>query len=55
MDMACSTHGKEGKCIQYFGLKTYSEDIDVDGRIILKGILGKQSGRRCGLDSSGSG
>jgi len=34
--------------------RDYAEDLGVDGKIILEWILGKY-GRRCGLDSSGSG
>jgi hypothetical protein len=33
--------------------RDHSKDLGVDGRIILKCILGKY-GRRCGLDISGS-
>jgi hypothetical protein len=32
----------------------HSEDLGVNGRIILERILGKERGK-CGLDSSGSG
>jgi len=35
-------------------LNRHSEDLDVDGKIILEWILGKQCGK-CGLDSSASG
>jgi hypothetical protein len=33
--------------------RDHSENLDVDGMIILKSILGKEGGG-CGLDSSGS-
>jgi hypothetical protein len=36
MGMACSMHGKYGKCVQNFGHKTRREDLGIDGRIILK-------------------
>jgi hypothetical protein len=45
MGDACSTHGIDEKCIHNFGLKPqekdYSEDLGVDGKIILEWILGK--------------
>jgi hypothetical protein len=54
-----STTGRGEKYIQHFGRKTggknHSEDLDADGRIILKWIREKQGERCCGLDSSGSG
>jgi hypothetical protein len=52
MDRAFSMHGDE-KIIQNVGKpegKNHSEDLSVDGRIILKWILSKQSGSY-GLDS----
>jgi hypothetical protein len=36
-------HGRYGKCIQNFGQKTCREDMGIDGRIMLKWILGKYS------------
>jgi hypothetical protein len=49
MGEACSTHWTDGKCVKYFGHKNlkgrdHSEDLGVDGRIILELILGKQGG-----------
>jgi hypothetical protein len=49
MDGACSTRGRDEKCIQKFSLETlrwrdYSEDLDVDGKIS-EWILGKQCGK----------
>jgi hypothetical protein len=34
--------------------RNYSEDLDVDRKIIMEWFLGKWSGR-CGMDSAGSG
>jgi hypothetical protein len=44
--VVCSTHGRDEKGIQSFWSENlkgrkYSEDPDVDGRIILEWILGK--------------
>jgi hypothetical protein len=40
-----STHGRDEKCVQYFFEKPegkrHSEDLGVDGRIMLEWILGK--------------
>jgi hypothetical protein len=46
MGGVCSTHGRDEKFRQYFGWKKlkgrdHSEDLGVDGRIILDWILGK--------------
>jgi len=46
MVRACSTHGTDEKCVQCFGRKKlkerdHSEDLGVDGMIILELILGK--------------
>jgi hypothetical protein len=43
MRWACSTHGRDEKCIQNFGRKNpkgrdNSKDVGVDGRIILKWV-----------------
>jgi hypothetical protein len=43
----CSTHGRDEKCIQNFGRELKGralENLDVDRRIILEWILGKQDG-----------
>jgi hypothetical protein len=44
-DGGCGTYGEEEKCIQSFGGETkeigHLEDLDVDGRIILKQVLKK--------------
>jgi hypothetical protein len=45
MGGACGTHGKDETCIQYSGWKTlkgrdHSEDLGIDGKIILEWILG---------------
>jgi hypothetical protein len=57
MGGACSTYGRDEKYTENFGRKSegrdHSEDLDVDGRIILEWSLEKW-GRRCGLDASGS-
>jgi len=44
MGRACDIHWRGEKCIQYFGWNTikgrdHSEDIGVDGRIMLEWIL----------------
>jgi hypothetical protein len=48
MGGARSTHGRD-RCTQYILLKSngrdHLEDLDVDWRIILKWILGKQAGK----------
>jgi hypothetical protein len=36
-------------------VRDHREDVGVDGRIILEWILGKQGGKVCGLDPTGSG
>jgi hypothetical protein len=41
MSGACSTHGRDEKCIHYFGWKTGREDLGVDEKIILEWIIGK--------------
>jgi len=45
MDGACSTHGRDAKCIQYLGRKTWREenleDLGIDGNVILDWILRK--------------
>jgi hypothetical protein len=43
MNSACSTHGRDEKCVQNFGQKTWKrsdhlEDLGIDGRILLKWI-----------------
>jgi hypothetical protein len=42
-------HGRNKKCIQYFGWKregkNHSEDLGVDGRIIVELILGEYGGK----------
>jgi len=48
------------KCIQYFLSENvkggdYSSNLGVDGRIILKSVLGRNTVGRCILDSSGPG
>jgi hypothetical protein len=57
MDRTCNTHGRYGKCIQNFILKTevidHFENIGVDGRIILRWILRNQDDRGRRLGSSG--
>jgi len=59
MNEACSTHGRNEKCIQDFGWNTWrgdhSEDLGVDGNVILECILGKNRVGRCGLDAPDSG
>jgi len=40
MDGTCSAHGRDEKCIQYFG-RDHSEDLGVDRKIILELILGE--------------
>jgi hypothetical protein len=49
MGGACSTHGPDERCIQNFSRKTegkgHSEDLGVDGRIILEWILEKWGGK----------
>jgi hypothetical protein len=47
---ACRTHRRDEKCVQNFGRKKlkgrdHSEDLGVDGRIILEWILGKYGGK----------
>jgi hypothetical protein len=56
MDGACSTHGRNEKCKQYFGRKgrDHLQDRSVDWRIILEWILGKYGGKAW-TDASGSG
>jgi hypothetical protein len=54
-----STHGRDEKMHITFWLENLNgrkhlEDLNVDGKIILEWILGKQ-GVRCGLDSCASG
>jgi len=48
MGGACSTHERDEKCIKNVGEnqkgRNNSEDLCVDGRIILKLILGEQGG-----------
>jgi hypothetical protein len=46
MNGTCSTHGRNEKFVQYYGWKNlkgkvHSEDLGVDGKIILECILGK--------------
>jgi hypothetical protein len=46
MGRACRTYGRNEKFVQDFGrknlkVKDHSEDLDVDGKIILEWILGK--------------
>jgi hypothetical protein len=43
----CSMSRGDEKCIQYFGCKNldHSDDLDLDGKIILELILGKQGGK----------
>jgi hypothetical protein len=42
---ACRRHGRDEKCVKYFGWKSerrdHLEDLFVEGRIILERILGK--------------
>jgi hypothetical protein len=45
MSGGCSMHGREEKHKILVGKHGHSQDLCVDGRIILEGILGKQ-GRR---------
>jgi hypothetical protein len=57
MGGTCSKHGRDDKFMQTFWSENlmrrdHSEDIAVDGWIILKNI---NRMRNCGLDSSGSG
>jgi len=59
MGGACSTHVTEVICMQLLWLenlkgRNLSEDLVVDGRIILEWLLGKELGR-CGLDAFISG
>jgi hypothetical protein len=54
MGGACSTHRRDEKCVQNPKGREHSEDIGIDGRIVLEWILGKRVGK-CGLDASGSG
>jgi hypothetical protein len=35
---ACNAHGREKKFVQNFGWKACGEDLEADGRIILKWI-----------------
>jgi len=66
MGRACGTYGVEGRCIQGFGGETprgkdHVQDLDVDGKIILKwifkrwneetwtGLLRLRIGTGCGL------
>jgi hypothetical protein len=41
MGGACSTHGRDEKCIQHFGTETWREDLCVDEVIMSEEILGK--------------
>jgi hypothetical protein len=43
MDGACSTHGRDEKCMPNFGQegRDHLEDLDVDEKIILELILRK--------------
>jgi len=43
MGRACSMHGRNAKCLHYFGSegKDYPEDLGIDVKIILEWILGK--------------
>jgi hypothetical protein len=59
MDGACSIDGRDDRCMQDFGRKTWKgidrlQDVSVDGRILLKLILHK-SGLKvwAGLMASG--
>jgi hypothetical protein len=49
MSGACSTHGRDEKCIQNLvgkpEGKNSSKDLGVDGSTILEWILGKQGGK----------
>jgi hypothetical protein len=50
MDEACGTHGNMGNTTFWSGNlrgRDHFEDLDVDGRIILERILGKQHGNVC--------
>jgi hypothetical protein len=40
MGEACSAHGTNEKCVQNISRKTSGEDGGVDGKLILKWILG---------------
>jgi hypothetical protein len=44
VDEACNTHGREDKCLhfllEYLQGRDHSEDIGVDGEVILEWILG---------------
>jgi hypothetical protein len=58
MSVACSTHGRDEKCVQYFTWKTagrdYLRDLHVDTHNIKMDL--KEIGYEgCGLDSSGTG
>jgi hypothetical protein len=41
MGGACSMDGRNEKHVQYFGCKTWREDLGVDGKITLERILEK--------------